>query len=101
MGLARLLVLEKFPKTSDREAYLDQRRRERGRPAVNRSTRFSRQLKGNIKNDWDDEVAEWVEQDEVSDYHTFVSPTSCFHFDMSSDSALDDPVRREISRQED
>jgi hypothetical protein len=31
LGLARLLVLEKLPTTTDREAYVDQRRAERGR----------------------------------------------------------------------
>lgn len=31
VGLARLLVLEKLPKTTDRESYVDQRRKERGR----------------------------------------------------------------------
>jgi len=36
LGLARLLVLEKLPKNADREAYVDQRRAERGRPAINR-----------------------------------------------------------------
>jgi hypothetical protein len=73
VGLARLLILEKLPKQSDRDSYLDQRRRERGRPAINRYIRSSRQLQGNIKNDWEDEVAEWVDQEDVSDYHTFVS----------------------------
>lgn len=29
-------------------------------------------LHGNIKDDWEDEVPEWQEQDQVSDYHTFV-----------------------------
>lgn len=36
LGLARLLVLEKLPKNKDREAYVDQRRAERGRPTINR-----------------------------------------------------------------
>ncbi|KKK26957.1 hypothetical protein ARAM_004358 [Aspergillus rambellii] len=72
-GLARLLVLERLPKSSDREAYLDQRRQERGRPP-NTTYRHSRKLHGNIKNDWDDEVAEWLEEDPVSDYHTFTIP---------------------------
>lgn len=72
-GLARLLVLEKLPKATDRDAYMDQRRRERGRPPIDRYRRNRRQLHGNIKNEHEDEVAEWVEEDEVSDYHTFVS----------------------------
>jgi len=72
LGLARLLVLEKLPKNTDREAYVDQRRAERGRPTINRWG--ARKLKGNMKEDHDDEVAEWVETDEVSDYHTFTIP---------------------------
>lgn len=74
VGLARLLVLEKLPKSSDRDTYLDQRRQERGRPPINRYTRHGHKLRGNIKNDYEDEVAEWVEEDEVSDYHTFTIP---------------------------
>ncbi|KAL4744531.1 hypothetical protein BDW72DRAFT_199497 [Aspergillus terricola var. indicus] len=73
VGLARLLVLEKLPKSSDREQYLAQRRKERGRPPPNTFYRPNG-LPGNIKNDWQDEVAEWVEEDEVSDYHTFTIP---------------------------
>ena len=73
VGLSRLLILERLPKKSDREAYQDQRRRERGRPSINRCPyRYSHQLHGNIKEDHEDEVAEWVEEDEISDYHTFV-----------------------------
>lgn len=72
LGLARLLVLEKLPKNTDREAYVDQRRLERGRPAINRWG--SHKLRGNMKEEHDDEVAEWVETDEVSDYHTFTIP---------------------------
>ncbi|RDW69000.1 ankyrin repeat protein [Aspergillus mulundensis] len=73
VGLARLLVLEKLPKSSDRDRYLEQRRSERGRPPLNNHYRPNG-LPGNIKNDWQDEVAEWVEEDEVSDYHTFTIP---------------------------
>jgi hypothetical protein len=72
MGLARLLVLEKLPKVADREQYLIKRRTERGRPVPNSHMLNSRKLRGNIKNDWDDEVPDWLEGDEVSDYHTFV-----------------------------
>ncbi|KAL4935267.1 hypothetical protein BDV06DRAFT_228985 [Aspergillus oleicola] len=72
VGLARLLVLEKLPKSSDREQYLAQRRKERGRPPLH--TYYRPTLHGNIKNDWQDEVAEWVEEDEISDYHTFTIP---------------------------
>jgi hypothetical protein len=72
LGLARLLVLEKLPTNKDREEYVDQRRAERGRPTINRWS--SRKLPGNMKEDHDDEVAEWVETDEVADYHTFTVP---------------------------
>ncbi|KAF2109716.1 hypothetical protein BDV96DRAFT_502176 [Lophiotrema nucula] len=72
VGLARLLVLERLPTKSEREAYMDERRRERGRPAINRYHNFS--MQGNIKDRYEDEVAEWVNEDEVSDYHTFTIP---------------------------
>ena len=29
---------------------------------------------GNIKTKWEDEVAEWVDADELSSYHTFSRP---------------------------
>ncbi|KAJ5894821.1 hypothetical protein N7495_006512 [Penicillium taxi] len=75
-GLARLLVLEKLPKPEDRDNYQLRRRIERGRPAGNIGTmRRSRgALKGNIKDQWDDEVPDWQEQDQVSSYHTFTIP---------------------------
>jgi hypothetical protein len=72
VGLARLLVLEKLPTASEREKYLDERRSERGRPTINRFYNRFRHLRGNIKDRYEDEVAEWVDQAEVSDYHTFV-----------------------------
>ncbi|KAL2074939.1 hypothetical protein VTL71DRAFT_8719 [Oculimacula yallundae] len=71
-GLARLLVLEKLPKTVDREAYMDQRRAERGRPALHRH--FNYRMGGNIKDAEEDDVAEWVTQEEVSSYHTMTVP---------------------------
>ncbi|KAK5111614.1 hypothetical protein LTR85_011792 [Meristemomyces frigidus] len=73
-GLARLLVLEKLPRSKDRDAYLDQRRTERGRPPVNRTRTRQHTVYGNIKDDHEDEVAEWADADEVSDYHTFTIP---------------------------
>ncbi len=69
LGLSRLLVLEKLPTNADREAYVDQRRSERGRPAINRWG--SRVLPGNVKEEHDDEVAEWEDGDQISDYNTF------------------------------
>jgi ankyrin repeat protein len=74
LGLARLLVLERLPKPSDRDSYLDKRRAERGRPPANRNSRNQHMLLGNIKDEHDDEVAEWVQEDEVSNYHTFTLP---------------------------
>lgn len=71
VGLARLLVFEQLPNSSDREQYIQQRRAERARPP--QRTTWSRHLRGNIKNDWEDEAPEWLEDDTISDYHTFVS----------------------------
>ena len=73
-GLARLLILEKLPKSSDRESYMDQRRAERGRPVVHRNFRNQYKMGGNIKDQEEDDVAEWVWQDEASSYHTMTVP---------------------------
>ncbi|KAJ5513260.1 hypothetical protein N7463_002812 [Penicillium fimorum] len=72
-GLARLLVLEKLPRSQDRDNYLQKRREERGRPALSLyvQRRHGKMLHGNIKDDWEDEVPEWQEQDQASNYHTF------------------------------
>ena len=72
LGLARLLVLERLPTASSRESYSSKRRQERGRPALNRFV--IQTLHGNIKDEHEDEVAEWVNQDEISNYHTFTIP---------------------------
>ncbi|CAH0051932.1 unnamed protein product [Clonostachys solani] len=72
LGLARLLVLESLPTTSARQDYLNKRRRERGRPIV-RQSRF-KLGEGNIKDDYEDEVADWLSSEEVSNYHTFSVP---------------------------
>ncbi|KAK2027141.1 hypothetical protein LX32DRAFT_454767 [Colletotrichum zoysiae] len=72
LGLARLLVLERLPTQSVRETYLDKRREERGRPTVNRFN--PHRLNGNIKDDYQDEVADWVDESDVSNYHTFTVP---------------------------
>ncbi|OAA62700.1 Ankyrin repeat-containing domain protein [Niveomyces insectorum RCEF 264] len=76
LGLARLLVLELLPTSDSRESYAAQRRSERGRPPLdNRSAqRAPSSLRGNIKDKFEDEVAEWVSQDDVSNYNTFVLP---------------------------
>lgn len=74
LGLARLLVLEQLPKQTDRDDYLDKRREERGRPQADRYNRRLHTLHGNIKEQHEDEVAEWVNEDEVANYHTFTVP---------------------------
>jgi hypothetical protein len=71
LGLARLLVLERLPTSSIRETYLNKRRVERGRPSVHR---YRHRLFGNIKENHEDEVADWVDETEVSNYHTFTVP---------------------------
>ena len=70
MGLARLLVLETLPKTSDREQYLIQRRLERGRPAL--PTKYYQQSSGNMKDNEPDDIAEWVYEDDTASYHTVI-----------------------------
>jgi ankyrin repeat protein len=74
LGLARLLVLEKLPHPNDRDTYLAKRRAERGRPELSRDARYRHQLPGNVKDAQPDDVAEWVQEDEVSNYHTFTIP---------------------------
>ncbi len=71
-GLARLLILEKLPKSVDRDNYMDQRRAERGRPALHRN--YRRKMGGNIKDQEEDDIAEWVDHDEVASYHTMTVP---------------------------
>jgi hypothetical protein len=75
-GLARLLVLEKLPTSSEREEYANKRREERGRPRKvepMRKRRFD-QLHGNIKTEHENEIAEWDDFQgvDVSNYHTLV-----------------------------
>jgi len=71
LGLARLLVLERLPTNSAREAYLNKRRMERGRPARH-TNRFP--IRGNIKDSHEDEVADWLSEEDISNYHTFTVP---------------------------
>lgn len=73
-GLARLLVLEKLPKSADRDSYMDQRRAERGRPALHRGYRRGYKMADNIKDQEEDDIAEWVDQEEVASYHTMTVP---------------------------
>lgn len=73
LGLARLLVLERLPTSSARDDYLAKRRVERGRPPIDRDF-WSGGLRGNIKDRHEDEVADWVNEEEMSNYHTFTIP---------------------------
>ena len=60
-------------------------------------------LHGNLKDDWEDEVPEWQEQDQVSDYHTFVRTFTATELSpryIFTDSPIDDPLWKEIQRQE-
>lgn len=52
VGLARLLVLERLPTKSERESYMDERRRERGRPTVNRYRNYA--MRDNIKDKYEE-----------------------------------------------
>lgn len=61
-------------KIQDRENYMDQRREERGRPSLSRRFRNRRRLYGNLKDQEEDEVADWAEQDEIANYHTMTVP---------------------------
>lgn len=77
LGLARLLVLERLPTRSSRDEYLDKRRKERGRLAINCGYIF--QMGGNIKDDHEDEVAEWEYEEEASSYTTFTVLEALLH----------------------
>lgn len=74
LGLARLLVLERLPTSYARDSYLERRREERGRPRIERYHRYLRSLAGNIKEKYEDEVADWFTEEEISNYHTFTIP---------------------------
>ncbi|KLU87586.1 ankyrin repeat protein [Magnaporthiopsis poae ATCC 64411] len=106
LGLARLLVLERLPTSTAREQYLNKRRAERGRPALNRG-HWAVGLRGNIKESHEDEVAEWVNEDEVSNYHTFTIPYGprftakkieklCYTRDLLLNAEWNQPKEREV-----
>lgn len=106
LGLARLLVLERLPTSSSRDQYLAKRREERGRPPLN-NRRYFRHLGGNIKDAHEDEVAEWVNEDEVSNYHTFTVPYGinfhakkieklCYTRDLLLNAEWNQPKDREV-----
>lgn len=73
VGLARLLVMENLPSASARDSYVEQRRNERDRPPSTKQ-RFYRHRQGNLKDYQPEDVAEWVEDEDVSNYHTFTIP---------------------------
>lgn len=104
LGLARLLVLERLPTTHARDAYLNKRRHERGRPAIQRS-HFS--LHGNIKSYHEDEVADWLSEEDISNYHTFTVPYGekfnakrieklCYTRDLLLNAEWNQPKEREV-----
>jgi ankyrin repeat protein len=105
LGLARLLVLERLPTSTVRETYLSKRREERGRPALNRN--YMHRLHGNIKDQHEDEVADWVNEQDVSNYHTFTVPYGahfhakkveklCYTRDLLLNAEWNQPKEREV-----
>ncbi|KAK6333268.1 hypothetical protein TWF718_011088 [Orbilia javanica] len=72
-GLAKLLVLERLPDVEERDSYLEDRRRERGRPDK-RNAVFRKTLNGDLKAQGD-EVPEWdITEEEQANYHTVSIP---------------------------
>ncbi|KAH6682113.1 hypothetical protein F5X68DRAFT_233828 [Plectosphaerella plurivora] len=105
LGLARLLVLERLPTSTVRDTYLSKRREERGRPALNRN--YMHRLHGNIKDHHEDEVADWVNEQDVSNYHTFTVPYGaqfhakkveklCYTRDLLLNAEWNQPKEREV-----
>ncbi|KAI1467469.1 ankyrin [Daldinia caldariorum] len=105
LGLARLLVLERLPTTNARDEYMKKRRQERGRPEL--PFRYQRRLRGNIKDYHEDEVADWVAEDEVANYHTFTIPYGekfhakkveklCYTKDLLLNAEWNQPKEREV-----
>ncbi|KAF3061193.1 hypothetical protein GL218_03903 [Daldinia childiae] len=105
LGLARLLVLERLPTTNARDEYMKKRRQERGRPEL--PFRYQHRLRGNIKDFHEDEVADWVDEDEVANYHTFTIPYGekfhakkieklCYTKDLLLNAEWNQPKEREV-----
>lgn len=67
-------MLERLPKPNDREAYIAQRREERGRPERNADSQYNYPRTTNLKENNPEDVAEWVYDDVVSSYHSFTIP---------------------------
>ncbi|KAK6526995.1 hypothetical protein TWF281_010191 [Arthrobotrys megalospora] len=86
-GLAKLLVLERLPDVEERDSYLEDRRRERGRP--NKQNRSSRKiLKGDLKAQ-EAEVPEWdITEEEQANYHTVSIPYGKPHSAKRSEKLL-------------
>ncbi|KPM38970.1 hypothetical protein AK830_g7594 [Neonectria ditissima] len=104
LGLARLLVLERLPTTSARETYLNKRREERGRPTVFKNNTI---LFGNIKDSHEDEVSDWLSEEDISNYHTFTVPYGqhfnakrieklCYTRDLLLNAEWNQPDEREV-----
>ncbi|KAM5381008.1 hypothetical protein ACJZ2D_003123 [Fusarium nematophilum] len=104
LGLARLLVLERLPTTTARETYLNKRREERGRPQVYKGNRV---LLGNIKDRHEDEIADWLSEEDISNYHTFTVPYGqhfnakrieklCYTRDLLLNAEWNQPTDREV-----
>lgn len=104
LGLARLLVLERLPTNSARETYLNKRRQERGRPSVYKANRT---LHGNIKDYHEDEIADWLSEEDISNYHTFTVPYGqkfnakrieklCYTRDLLLNAEWNQPAEREV-----
>ncbi|KAI1433298.1 ankyrin repeat protein [Xylaria sp. CBS 124048] len=105
LGLARLLVLERLPTNGARQNYLEKRREEQGRRRPAQT--FHHRLFGNIKDIHEDEVADWVQEDEVSNYHTFTLPYGekfharkieklCYTKDLLLNAEWNQPKDREV-----
>ncbi|PGH19662.1 hypothetical protein AJ80_03817 [Polytolypa hystricis UAMH7299] len=71
-GLARLLVMEQLPLQSERDDYLAIRRAERGRAQV--FTKGFRRHAPSLKERQPEDVAEWADEEDVSDYHSITIP---------------------------
>lgn len=104
LGLARLLVLERLPTNYARETYLNKRRTERGRPTRYRTFM---PMRGNIKDSHEDEVADWLSEEDVSNYHTFTVPYGekfnakrieklCYTRDLLLNAEWNQPKEREV-----
>ena len=72
VGLAKLLVFEKLPTQSARDEYLAKRQAERGLPR--KITYSDCGNSGGHKDRDPEDVAEWFDEDDVSNYHTVTIP---------------------------